>query len=292
MDMLTGIALISDSSAFSSKQDEKIAIKINQKLTFKKNNLISINERILRLNNKFDKDVPRNYILKEIFEEAGNLTESCNVIDYKVTQIFRRNNQTLECDRHFKVFNKFNVIPEYCFSCYKIQIIAKNVLELIKLYFLFNKSFIEKSILRKLMIELRPKVKENYKALVYFSSLNDAFTSFDNLKQIIIESKIQIKDISIKHGCSEFYEKHPDFKKINYSGNQPLVYDSNWKKYEKLIDNEDIKKDNKNNLFLEATLNLLTLSDFFIIKNWLTYAKILGDTSFENIFKLYIFVRL
>ena len=122
---------------------------------FKKNNLISINERILRLNNKFDKDVPGNYILKEIFEEAGNLTESCNVIDYKVTQIFRRNNQTLECDRHFKVFNKFNVIPEYCFSCYKIQIIAKNVLELIKLYFLFNKSFIEKSIfIRCLKIDI------------------------------------------------------------------------------------------------------------------------------------------
>lgn len=253
---------------------------------YNKNNLISANEEILRLNDQFNQNIPEDFKLKEIFKESENLTRNFNIIDYEETQIFRRENKTLECDRHFRVFNKFKIIPEYCFSCYKIQIVPKNVFELIKLYFLFNKSSIEKSIMRKCMIELRSNVKENYKGLVYFSNLKDATTTFNSLKQKIFESKIQTKNISVKHGCSEFYQKHPDFEKINYNGKQPLIYDKNWKKFENLIDNEDIEKNKKKNLFLESTLNKFTLTDFLIIKNWLLYAKILGDSSFENIFSI------
>jgi tetratricopeptide (TPR) repeat protein len=253
---------------------------------YNENNLISVNEDILRLNNQFNKNIPEDYQLKKFFEESENSTKDLNIMDYEVTQIFRRKNKTLECDRHFKVFNKFNVIPEYCFNCYKIQIVPKNVFELIKLYFFFNRSLIEKSIMRKCMIELRSNVNENYKGLVYFSNLKDATTTFNSLKQKIIESKIKTKDISVKHGCSEFYQKHPDFKKINYNGKQPLIYDENWKKYESLIDNANVEKNNKKNLFLETTLNKFTLTDFLIIKNWLVYAKMLGDTSFENIFSI------
>jgi len=253
---------------------------------FNKNNLISANEEILRLNSEFNNDIPEDHKLKKIFEESENLTKNFNIIDYEITQIFRRKNKTLECDLHFKVFNKFNVIPEYCFNCYKIQIVTKNIFGLIKLYFLFNKALIEKSIMRKCMIELRSNVRENYKALVYFSNLKDATDVFDSLKQKIIISKIETRDISIKHGCSEFYQKYPDFKKINYDGNQPFIYDKNWKKYERLIDNEDAGRIKKSKLFLETTLNKFTLSDYLIIKNWLIYAKIIGDTSFENIFSI------
>ena len=33
-----------------------------------------------------------------------------------------------------------------------------------------------------------------------------------------------------------------------------------------------------------STLNMLTLTDFFILKNWLIYAEFLGDRSYEKIF--------
>ena len=255
---------------------------------FRNNNLVSANEKIMSLNDKFDGNIPENSILKDIFKKAENYTKDFDKIDYKETQIFRTKNKKLGCDRHFKIFNKFQIIPKYCFSCYKIQIITKNVFELIKLYFLFNESFIEKSILRKCMIELRPNVRENYKGLIYFSSLEDSVDSLVFLKKKIIESKIQVKNIDIKHGCSEFYKKHPDFKEINFKGKQVMNYNKNWDKFEKIVDSENTNTIQKDNLFLETTLNIMTISDFFIIKNWLTYAKILGDKSYEKICKIEI----
>ena len=59
-------------------------------------------------------------------------------LEYKFSQIYRRDQVDLNCSRHFSIFNKFNVIPDYCFSCYKIQIETQNVLDLIKLYLVFD----------------------------------------------------------------------------------------------------------------------------------------------------------
>ncbi len=248
----------------------------------KKNNIFSTNEKILYLNNKLREKISDISIIKEVFEKADSyINESFNKINYKETQIFRRENKKLDCDRHFKVFNKFNIIPKYCFSCYKIQIIVKDVLELIKLYFLFNQSFIEKSILRKCMIEIRPSVKGNYKGFVYFDNLQDSAETLEILKKKILETKIEAKKIEIKHGCSEFYKKFPDYEIINFNGKQKINYDENWKKYEQIVDNENILK---KKVFVGSTLNMLTLADFFILKNWLIYAEFLGDRSYEKIF--------
>ena len=60
-----------------------------------------------------------------------------------------------------------------------------------------------------------------------------------------------------------------------------LRYNQDWEKYEKIIDSKIVKK---NNLFIGTTLNSLTLSDYFIIKNWSNYAKSLGDNSYKEIF--------
>ena len=43
-------------------------------------------------------------------------------------------------------------------------------------------------------------------------------------------------------------------------------------------------KNKEDSLYVGSSLNLINLSDFFIIINWLNYAKILGDTSYEKIF--------
>lgn len=271
-----------------NKRNERSIFSIIHLLNFVKprnsgkNNIFSTNEKILSLNNNFREKIPDICTIKNIFEEADNyINENCNEINYKETQIFRRDNKKLDCDRHFKVFNKFNVIPKYCFSCYKIQIIVKDILELIKLYFLFNQSFIKKNILRKCMVEIRPNIKGNYKGFVYFDNLQDCTETLEILKKKILKSKIQTKSIVIKHGCSEFYRKFPDFENINFTGKQKIYYDEKWKKYEQIVDNESIKK---NKSFIGSTLNMLTLADFLILKNWLIYAKFLGDRSYEKIF--------
>ena len=247
-----------------------------------KNNIFSTNEKILSLNSNLREKISEVDVIKKVFEKADcYINENCNEINYKETQIFRRDNKKLDCDRHFKVFNKFNVIPKYCFSCYKIQIIVKDVLELIKLYFLFNESFIKKSILRKCMIEIRPNIKGNYKGFVYFDNLKDSTETLEIIKKKIEETKIKAKSVKIKHGCSEFYKKFPDFESINFKGKQKINYDEKWSKYEKIIDDESIIKNKK---FVGTTLNKLTLADFFILKNWLIYAELLGDRSYKKVF--------
>ena len=57
----------------------------------------------------------------------------------KIDQIPRGGKKHLNCDRAFDIFANHNVMPEYCFSCYKVQINPKNVIDLIKLYFFFEK---------------------------------------------------------------------------------------------------------------------------------------------------------
>jgi hypothetical protein len=133
------------------------------------------------------------------------------------------------------------------------------------------------------MIETRSGVEGNYKAFIYFDNLEDPVNALDTLKEKIFENQIKTKKIEIKHGCSEFYSEYPDFKKINFQGKQSFNYKDEWKQYEKIIDNQ-IFKTKKNNLFSGTTLNLLTLPDFFIIKNWINYAKSINDNSYKKIF--------
>ena len=59
-----------------------------------------------------------------------SLKENLHNDNFDSDQIFRRNTFDLNCNRHFKVFNTFNVIPKFCFGCYKILINPKNIIEL------------------------------------------------------------------------------------------------------------------------------------------------------------------
>lgn len=130
------------------------------------------------------------------------------------------------------------------------------------------------------MIEIRSNIKGNYKGFVYFDNLQDCVEALEIIKKKILTAGIKTKIIEIKHGCSEFYEKFPDYKNINFKGKQKINYNENWKKYEEIIDKKTIIK---NRIHVGSTLNMFTLSDFFILRNWLVYAKFLGDTSFQKI---------
>ena len=181
-----------------------LIIKINKKIRSKK---FEVNLK----NQIIDQKIINYY--RKIYEI---LKEFSSINNFNEEQIFRRNELILNCDRHFQVFNTFNVIPEYCFGCYKIQIDLKNILELFKLHFIFDNLVFERNNIRKTMIETRANVKGTYKGLIYCSGLDEA-KKISNIIEPIIKFNIDKKiKFFIKRGCTEFNLSYPGFdKQIN-----------------------------------------------------------------------------
>ena len=145
---------------------------------------------------KFDFDLNTKITddnVKIIFEKANKIinNELENIIfnDY---QIYRRNDKDLSCKRHKKIFNDDNVIPKNCFGCYKVIIEPKTLIELVKIYILFDYIKLENNNIRKCMIELRPNIEGTYKSLVYCSGLDEAESILKKLKVIIDKTIIGI----------------------------------------------------------------------------------------------------
>ncbi len=253
----------------------------------KHESIISLNYKInlltqnLNIENFFD---IKN--LKEIIYKSNNLINGFrNNIIFNETQIFRKNSNNLNCFRHFKVFNEFNIIPKYCFSCYKIQINLFTVIDLIKLYFIFDNINLAKNNMRKCMVETRNQIKGNYKGFIYCTGLREA----ENVLKIINQkAKIAGLDkfkISIKHGCSEFYKSYPEYEKINFNGEQLMKYNESWSKKEELIDERVPKRDESDKKIWGTYLKGLNLSDILTIRNWINYADIIGDITYKKISK-------
>ena len=248
------------------------------------NFLLKLNKKVLNFNKKDESYIfyKNSEIINLINQIQEDLENDNKEIIYNKTEIFRRNSENLNCSRHFKVFKEFQVIPKYCFSCYKIQISVNNVYDLIKLFFLFNSNYLVNNNVRKCMVETRINVQENFKGFIYCRNLNEAEEILKNSKNKLVESKIDYKKIEIKHGCTEYYEKYPSFKKINFNGKQEMLYDESWKKHETKIDDQ---MPNFKERIIIPSVNKVNLSDILIIKNWLIYAELIGDISFKDMFK-------
>jgi hypothetical protein len=133
------------------------------------------------------------------------------------------------------------------------------------------------------MIEFRSNISGSYKGYIYCSSLNEANEIRDQVDEIV-KKKIE-KNIptNVKRGCSEFGISYPEYKKINDGNSKLMRYNKEWKEKEKLIDD---KRSEKNILIkekLQKSLHGITISDILIMRNWLGYAKKIGDLSYKNI---------
>lgn len=242
--------------------------------------LISKIDKEFKFKNNLDE-----YNIKKILEKCDELINNLKKnIYFNETQIFRNNSINLNCKRHFKIFNKFNIIPKYCFSCYKVQINLSNVVDLIKLYFAFDNLNLKNNNTRKCIVETRDKIKGNYKGYLYCENLSDAETVKKIIEDKLLNMKLENHNITIKHGCSEFYKSYPKFEKINYEGKQEFEYNKNWEQKEKLVDDDEPKRIDADKKIWEASLKGLNLSDVLIIYNWLYYAKAIGDFSYKKIY--------
>ena len=250
------------------------------------NVIININHLIKKLDTIKENDILiQNSLIKNILEKSEEILRDNKdtTFNYPETQIFRRNKTRLHCARQLSIFNKYKIIPKFCFSCYKVQITLTNVLDLIKIYFYFNDLYLEKNNTRKCMVEFRENVSGNYKGYLYASSINEA----KEIKKIIINDlinrEINYEKIAIKHGCTEYYDQFELFKNIDEDITD-RVYQKEWDNIEKEFDRDNLIKENIKEKVFDNTLNKFSLPDFLIIKNWLLYAKIIGDNSYREIF--------
>ena len=244
------------------------------------NNIILANHEIRKFKFEYSStELIENGTIFSTFNKSNDvINKYINHIDYNSHQIFRRNNTDLNCERHFKVFNKYKTIPEFCFSCYKILIEPENVLDLVKLYILFDNIILENNNIRKCMIELRPNVNGKYKGLIYCGSFDEAQSIWNKLSKILEINLNKKLKYEIKRGCTEFSEKYPEYKKVN--GNI-MSYNPNWKKNELAIDNNFPKIAKGNHKY--QTLNGNSLNDVLTIRNWFFFAHRLNDDSYKII---------
>ena len=281
-----------------------LSLKLNEKNFNSKKNLINSltlfkpknkNDHVLiklddQISNIVDDHKIKNFYdeknIKFILEKSNEFINNYknNIYTYE-TQIFRKNLENLNCSRHFKVFNKFNIIPKYCFSCYKIIFHASNVVNLIKLYFLFDNLNLKNNNIRKCIVETRKNIKGNYKGYIYCKGLEDAQEVYETVNKIVVNENLNDFKISIKHGCSEYYKIFPEFEKINFNGKQKFKYDKQWEIKEKLIDDEEPFRLEGDKKIFSKSINGLSLSDILVINNWINYAKITKDNSYKSIYE-------
>ena len=216
-------------------------------------------------------------ILKRSIEILNKLSIDINKLNFTETQSYRRNPLDLNCDYHHKVFNHINIIPKFCFSCFKVQIEPENVIDLIRLFFIFDDLNLPKNNQRKCMVEFRNQVAGLYKGMIYCSSLEEAKKILEDLRPIL-QRNLKFK-ASIKRGCSEFYNSFPSYNIIESDKKNYMTYNQDW---EKIEENLKIKK-NFNTIKLNNSITGLSISDVLIIIQWLNYAKIVGDPTIKEL---------
>lgn len=248
--------------------------------------LLNINDKItkiysvLKINNIYKEEN-----IKKILIKSENIINTLsNHLYLDETQLFRRNSLNLNCDRHFKIFNKFDIIPKYCFACYKVQINLINVIDLIKLFFIFDNLNLKNNNIRKCIVELRSSISGNYKGYIYCDGLDEAKEISEYINKFVEKINFEKITILIKHGCSEFYKSYPEYEKINFDEKLKITYDKKWEEKELIVDNSYPKRIGKDKKIWSKTLNGLNLQDILIIKNWLNYAHVIGDFSYKKIY--------
>ena len=218
-----------------------------------------------------------SYILKESYKIMKNYDHNFENLEFIETQSYRRNSLDLNCIRHHEVFNNSNIIAKFCFNCFKIQIEPSNVIDLIKLFFVFDRLELSKNNQRKCMVELREEVSGLYKGIIYCSNVEEAKNILEDITPLL---NLNLKyKVSIKRGCSEFYKSFSNFNIIDKKDINFMDYPKKWEKIEQKI---KIKK-NYNTIKINNTVSGMSISDFLVINQWLNYAKEIGDQSYKQI---------
>ena len=196
------------------------------------------------------------------------------------SQVYRRNSDDLNCSRHMEIFKNSNIIPQYCFGCYKVQVEPNSLIELIKLSLVFDKIKLDRENIRKCMVEVRPAVSGFYKGLIYCNGLDEARQISQTLDPILHKKIRSGLNSKVKRGCSEYAITFPEYNKITEANPQPMHYDESWKVIENEHDSINFKSITDKPL---PTISGVSLKDVLIIQKWIDYAKAIGDPSYRRL---------
>ena len=240
------------------------------------NRILKVNKKIreIKVNDIISKTISDDEVINLFSESERYLNNFDLQLKTKEDQVFRGN--SMNCERHLSIFDEHKVIPEYCFGCFKVQVEPRSIIELIKLFIIFDQLELSENNNRKCMIELRPEIPGFYKGLIYCSDLDQANQISKHLNKILKYNIGPHINSSVKRGCSQYGISYPDYKEINQSGSQLMNYDQDWKEIEISYDRNNTINEHK---FKKVNLSGLSISDVLIIRKWIDYAKGIGDPS-------------
>ncbi|MCP5081026.1 MAG: hypothetical protein GY948_04945 [Alphaproteobacteria bacterium] len=180
------------------------------------------------------------------------------------------------CGLRMSLFDAEGVVPEFCLSCYKVQILASNVIALIRLHFIMRHLKLPKDNYRKCMIELRENVPNPYKGYIYCTSEEEAGTCLDILQSALTTAGITGIECRLSHGCSEYSLKYPEFKYAADGSHRSFARPEPWNGKEVQFfsahkDSGSVRTDYNN--------QALSVRDLLCFRTWLEYADIIGDDS-------------
>ncbi len=215
----------------------------------------------------------------KLYKDGLEIYKKYNLdLETSLSQVYKFNEINFNCKRHMLIFNQKKIIPEFCFGCYKVQVEVDSIVELIKLFLVFNTLELENRNSRKCIIECRSNISGFYKGLIFCLGLTEALKISKKLN-VHLQNNIRIDLISkVKRGCSEYPLEFPKYKEIEISGDQPMNYNEQWRSIEEKID-KGKKNWGKQNKSLEG----FNLNNFLIMRNWVAYAQKIGDESVSKI---------
>lgn len=124
----------------------------------------------------------------------------------------RINGVRAACPKYLRFFEQTEVIPTYCFDCYKVQILARNAETLLRVYFLLRSISLPRKNTRKIMAETRENIKNPYKGYIYCESSDEAQEIKSLVDKALTAHNLTGALSKITHGCSEYSAKYPQFQ--------------------------------------------------------------------------------
>lgn len=204
-------------------------------------------------------------------------------------QIFRgnENNFPKGCTRHLQIFERFEVIPKYCFDCYKVVITPRSIVLLFKLLMIFEKSVFPFDIRRKCMVEERDDTSGSYKGFIYCKNIVEGKEIYKIVRKVVSEEISTEVEVTLKRGCSEYARVYPKFAQVK-PGTVIMQYKKSWRIHEDYFDKnftiaarEGVPIAIDDILYKSPDgLTEYTRREIYCIQYWLRYAATIGDTSY------------
>ncbi len=182
------------------------------------------------------------------------------------------------CNRHYNVFTEYNVIPEYCFGCYKILIEPTTVMELFKLLILLERIHLPDNNTRKCMVETRLECSGTYKGFVYVRDLEESRALCNSVSRAVAEEISPDIPVTLKRGCTEYNFAYPGYASTQ-PGIEHMDYNPDWKVLEEAFD----KGRTYTRRTSPAQLTACPPYEVFAMTFWLGYAATIGDLSYLEI---------